>query len=301
MKQFVADETAAGRRIDHFLTTVYPDYSRSTIGKLFDAGSVQVNGKTAKSSHKLRPGESVSVDDHFLTDKPAPVDLPITYEDEDVVVIDKPAGVLTHSKGTFNPEGTVASWLLEHLHKSHQQLAFKDTTSNRLGIVHRLDRATSGIMICAKNSDAQAWLQKQFSTRRVKKTYLALVAGVPQPAEALIDAPIGRNPKKPQTFRTDPNGKPAQTYYKVIAAGTFKNSPAALVALQPTTGRTHQLRVHLHYLNHPIIGDVLYGGPPADRLYLHAEKLEITLPNRQREVFTSPLPAGFRGRLSNAA
>jgi RluA family pseudouridine synthase len=144
-------------------------------------------------------------------------------------------------------------------------------------------------MIGAKTPEALSWLQKQFSQRKVKKTYMAVVEGQLEPAEAIIDMPIERNPKHPQTFRAGPNGKPAQTEYKAVKY----NGSKTLVELRPKTGRTHQLRVHLKQLKHPILGDTLYGGVSANRLYLHALSLEITLPNRQRKVFVAPLPTEF--------
>ena len=161
----------------------------------------------------------------------------------------------------------------------------------RAGIVHRLDRATSGVMICAKTPEALSWLQKQFSERKVKKTYVAVVKGALSEPEAVIDMPIERNPRKPQTFRVGANGKPSVTAYKVLKTG----NGYSLLELKPTTGRTHQLRVHLHKLGHPIVGDELYDGPEAERLFLHATSLEITLPDKQRKTFEAPAPLSFRG------
>ncbi|HET7827731.1 MAG TPA: RluA family pseudouridine synthase, partial [Candidatus Saccharimonadales bacterium] len=153
-------------------------------------------------------------------------------------------------------------------------------------------RATSGVLITAKNPMALGWLQKQFSTRRVNKIYTAIIEGRIEPPKAVIDAPIARNPRRPQTFHVDPTGKPAQTEYQLIR---LLNKPSAysVVKLKPLTGRTHQLRVHLAYLNHPVVGDSLYGHQ-ADHLYLHAKQLELTLPSRQRRVFKSAEPSYFK-------
>jgi RluA family pseudouridine synthase len=193
--------------------------------------------------------------------------------------------MLTHSKGLFNPEATVSTWLRSRL---------TAMSGERAGIVHRLDRATSGVMICAKTPEALGWLQKQFSQRKTRKSYAAVVTGgMPEP-EAIIDMPIERNPKKPQTFRVGPGGKSAITAYKVLAT----NDQLSMLELKPETGRTHQLRVHLAQLGHPILGDALYGGPPADRLYLHAESLELTLPNRERKTFTVPTPPEFKEQVA---
>jgi 23S rRNA pseudouridine1911/1915/1917 synthase len=196
------------------------------------------------------------------------------------------------SKGSFNPEATVASWLRGRI-TSERAKEFNGE-SNRAGIVHRLDRTTSGVMICAKNEPAQRWLQKQFSTRNVKKTYIAIVAGHLKEKEAIIDMPIERNPAQPKTFRASNTGKPAMTHYKVLSE-TPKHS---VLELQPTTGRTHQLRVHLRAIGHPIVGDTLYGGEAALRIYLHALELELTLPDHQRKVFSSPLPEEFSEEIS---
>jgi 23S rRNA pseudouridine1911/1915/1917 synthase len=146
-------------------------------------------------------------------------------------------------------------------------------------------------MVCAKNSQTLAFLQKQFSNRKIIKTYQAIIEKEPEHKEAIIDAPIGRNPLKPQTFRVHKEGKPAQTHYKMIA--TNPNSGNCLVELSPKTGRTHQLRVHLAYIKRPIIGDVLYGGADADRLLLHAKSLTLKLPNGEDRTFESTLPKEF--------
>jgi 23S rRNA pseudouridine1911/1915/1917 synthase len=144
-------------------------------------------------------------------------------------------------------------------------------------------------MILAKNADSLSWLQKQFSQRRTKKQYIAITQGIFKQLEAEIDMPIERNPKKPQTFRVGSNGKSASTTYKVIDSSDKYSS----VSLRPFTGRTHQLRVHLAQLGHPIVGDQLYGGESADRLYLHAESLEITLPDKSRKTFSVKVPKQF--------
>ena len=240
-----------------------------------------INDGLAKPGNKLRDNDIVRVDyDEGQLDAIPAIDLPIIYEDEDCMVLNKPAGVLTHSKGAFNPEATVATFLRDKL---------RGIEGERAGIVHRLDRATSGVIICAKTGAALSFLQKQFSERKVKKTYDAVIAGTLVPAEAIIDMAIERNPKAPATFRVGPNGKPAITQYKTLRV----SAKHSLVELKPETGRTHQLRVHLAQLGHPIVGDRLYGGEPATRLLLHARRLEITLPGRERKTFEAPLPDLF--------
>lgn len=166
--------------------------------------------------------------------------------------------------------------------------------NNRAGIVHRLDRATSGVMICAKTPAALKYLQRQFAQRKTKKTYTAVIAGDIKPAEAIIDMPVERNPRAPATFRVGAQGKSAVTHYKTAAS----NGRYSLLELRPETGRTHQLRVHLAHQGHPILGDTLYGGEPAERMYLHAKQLEITIPkDHERKVFVAPVPAVFQEKV----
>jgi 23S rRNA pseudouridine1911/1915/1917 synthase len=256
--------------------------SRAFAAKLIDAGHVKVNSElVTKPSTLVGPLDQVEVNYDPAKVKIPKIDLPAIYEDQDVIVIDKPAGILSHSKGGFNPEATVASWL---------QSKYSGTINERSGIVHRLDRLTSGVMICAKNDQASSWLKKQFSERKVKKTYVAIVSGQLEHPQAVLDLPIARNPKNPQSFKVNSSGKSAITQYRVLET----NESVSLLELKPTTGRTHQLRVHLAHINHPIVGDTLYGKTTADRLYLHATELELTLPSKERQIFTSTLPKEFK-------
>lgn len=282
MIRFSATENDDKKRLDVFTAEQLPRLSRAFVKKLDDDGKINVNSRSEKASYRLKVGDKVDVDfDLEKLEQIPDINLPILYEDDDCLVIDKPAGVLSHSKGTFNPEATVATFIKTKL---------TDLDGERAGIVHRLDRGTSGVMISAKTPTALSWLQKQFAQRKVNKMYYAVVEGHLEPLEAIIDMPIERHPRVPKTFRTSLSGKPAVTEYKVVKSSQNYD----LVELRPQTGRTHQLRVHLKQLGHPILGDTLYSGKPADRLYLHAEQLEITLPNRQRRVFKASLPSEFR-------
>ena len=275
-------EVSRAKRLDQKVVELIPELSRASATKLIEGGKVTVNGKLIqKGGAKLREGDEVQVDFDIkqLDDIPT-IKLKVLYEDDDCVVIIKPVGLLTHSKGEFNPEATVETWL-----RSRTKL-----TGARAGIVHRLDRATSGVMICAKTPKALKWLQRQFAQRKTKKTYYAVVKGAFKQPEALIDMPIERNPKAPATFRVGVQGKSATTHYKVITA----NDKCSLVELKPETGRTHQLRVHLSHIGHPIIGDYMYSGEKNERLMLHAYSLELTLPDRQRLTFYAPIPKEFR-------
>ncbi len=289
-------EISRAERLDQRVVSMLPLLSRSFAHKLINDGKVTINGKPAtKAGTKIRYGEVVEINYEPGAFVIPEIELPILYEDEDCVVIIKPIGLLSHSKGAFNPEPSVGTWLHNRL-DDKLRASDADQPNQRAGIVHRLDRATSGVMICAKTPEALTALQKQFAQRRTKKIYSAVVAGELAEAEAIIDMPIERNPKKPQLFRVGINGKEAQTAYKTLEVDNNKS----LLELAPRTGRTHQLRVHLSQLGHPIAGDTLYGGAEADRLYLHAHSLEITLPNRERKVFTAPIPEEFEDYLHRA-
>ena len=269
-------------RLDQYVAEKNPSLSRSYVAKLIEGGNVLVNGEPNKPGYRLREKDAVAMNFNIeQLQQIEDIDLPIIYEDRSVVVIDKPAGVISHSRGKYWYEPSVASFM--------RQLTGQE--GDRTGIVHRLDRATSGVMICAKNQLALSFLQKQFSERKVQKTYRAIVKGHLKPAEAIIDMPIERNPKAPATFRVGANGKPAQTTYQVVRLNIDYDE----VELRPATGRTHQLRVHLAHQGHPIVGDQLYGGEAAERLFLHAHKLTIVLPDTSQPVtFEAPVPAAFK-------
>jgi len=280
-KKLTIDEETKGKRFDVAATEMLPMLSRAYVHTLIEGKRVLLNGAQEKAGYKLRAGDVITTDfDPKELEQIAEIELPILFENDDVLVINKPEGIISHSRGKFWNEPSVASFVRQ---KTGQE-------GERSGIVHRLDRATSGVMVCAKNQAALSWLQRQFSDRKVKKTYVALVSGHLEPSEAIIDMPIERNPKAPATFRVGANGKPSTTKYSVMESrGAYD-----LIKLEPTTGRTHQLRVHLTHQKHPIVGDPLYDGEPADRLYLHAQSLELTLPDGTRKTFSAPLPKSFK-------
>lgn len=269
-------------RLDIYLSTKFDTtISRSLWQKYIKAGYVSVNNKVV-TTPKFEVDETDEIALNLPEKEQADVDLPILYEDDDVIVVNKPSGLLTHAKGGLSDEPTVAEII-------RPKTSFA-TDTDRPGIVHRLDRDTSGLLIIAKNPESAAHLQRQFAERTAKKTYVAITDGKPKLNAAKIDLPIGRNPSAPSTFRIDPNGKPAQTTYHVLA----ENDAQSLVELKPTTGRTHQLRVHLAHLNAPILGDRVYGKSSDCRMMLHAQKLEITLPSGERKVFEAVVPDEFK-------
>ncbi len=255
-------------RLDHLMMEIYKSYNRSTLQKFIELGFVTVDGAPVmKANQKFERGVKIGL--NVPEDlKNADVQPEVIYEDENVIVMNKPSGLLSEAKGEYCPEKTLADFGF---------------------IAHRLDRDTSGVVILAKSEEVQKFLKKQFQDRKVHKTYYAIVEGVPKLEEAKIDLPMSRDLKRPTTFRVDPNGKEAVTFYKVIKTdGTH-----SLVELKPVSGRTHQLRVHMKYIGHPILGDIIYGNEKADRLFLHAKALEITLPGGKRVTFETDLPKEF--------
>ena len=268
------------KRLDIVLAEKYPESSRSTWQKHIKAGRVTVNGELASS-----PKQEVTASDIISVDLPEQTDysaksFPIVHLDDNVIIINKPVGVLTHAKGALSDEFTVADFF--------RRYTSVGLDTNRPGIIHRLDRDTSGVLAGVRTEVAAKLLSRQFADRKVKKTYMAVLSGHLKQKEATIELPIDRNPSAPSTFRVDPKGKMAITRYKVLA----ENDKESLVELRPVTGRTHQLRVHMAYLGAPIKGDRVYGRE-ADRLYLHAQKLEITIPSGDRRIFEAPLPNEF--------
>ncbi len=259
-------------RLDIMMVGIYKSYNRSTIQKFIENGFVTVDGElVTKPNSKFEEG--VKIELNVPEDlKNADVKPDVIYEDENVIVVNKPEGLLSEAKGEYCPEKTLADFGY---------------------VAHRLDRDTSGVMILAKSEEVQKFLKKQFQDRKVHKTYYAIVQGRPKLDEARIDLPLKRDLKRPTTFRVDAGGKASETFYKVLKS----NDKYSLVELKPTTGRTHQLRVHMKYLGHPILGDPVYGEEKADRLYLHAGSLEVTLPGGIRKVFEAPLPKEFKNVL----
>ena len=264
-----APENPQKKRLDHLMMEIYKSYNRSTLQKFIEMGFVKVDGEVVrKPNQKFLEGVRIDLEVPE-TLKNADVKVETIYEDDNVMVVNKPAGLLSEAKGEYCPERTLADFGL---------------------ICHRLDRDTSGVMILAKTPEVQKFLKKQFQDRKVHKTYVAVVEGRPKLDEARIDLPMMRDKKRPTTFRIDASGKEAETFYKVLES----NDKYSLVELKPTTGRTHQLRVHMKYLGHPIVGDMVYGDGKGERLYLHAKVLEITLPGGERRVFEVKLPRGFK-------
>ena len=252
-----------------------------------------VDGRPAKASTRLAAGQTVTLD--LPPPSPAelrPWDVPLSvvFEDDDLIVIDKPAGMTVHP-APGNEDRTLANAVLAHA-PDIEGIGGE----RRPGIVHRLDKDTSGLIVVAKNERAHSRLSEQFKSREVSKVYLALVAGHPSPPEADIDAPIGRHPHDRQRMAVVSTGRPAITRYRVVTS----YSRSTLVEARPRTGRTHQIRVHLASVGHPVVGDTTYGRPVEglSRQFLHAHRLAFVHPASGETIrFTAELPNDLRSYL----
>jgi len=297
-------EDGDGLRLDRFLVSVLPDRSRSQIQRLIKEGRVTLDGRAAKANHVLKIGQAIAIDEPEPVDpepKAEALPLPILYQDRDVVVVDKPAGMVVHP-AAGHESGTLVNALLHHIDDLSGVGGEK-----RPGIVHRLDRGTSGVMVVAKNDRAHEELSRQFHDREVEKEYLALVWGEVM-AGRRIDTPIGRDPNDRKKMSAKAR-RSREAVTRITAAEHFgRVLTFASVAIH--TGRTHQIRVHLSEIGHPIVGDSLYGGVhrrvPGDlravthleRPFLHAARLAFTHPaDGRRMEFTSPLPQDLQSVL----
>lgn len=298
---------AQPQRLDAFLAS-WPIFfeateatpSRSEIARRIEAGGILLSNVPAKPSSLVEGNETITFERNLFRQKEEALEaepnlpLRIVFENDDFLVIDKPAGIDTHPSATKRT-GTVVNWLIAHF----SSLPY-DNDPNRPGIVHRLDRNTSGLLIIGKTPTALQDFKQLFQNHAIQKTYLALIAGIPKEKERVITAPIARSTKggkqavPHEKTRTKGTLRPAETHYRVIKS--FKNT--ALVEAKPKTGRTHQIRVHFASIGHPILGDTLYGGKaskhtPFPRQLLHAIRLSFSF-RRHHFDFESPLPLDFQ-------
>jgi 23S rRNA pseudouridine1911/1915/1917 synthase len=303
---FIVSEADVGQRLDRWLAAQLADHSRSEIQRWIESGLVTVGGKPGKASYKLELADTIQVElpaaSSPTTLQPAALPLPILYEDEDLLVIDKPAGMVVHPAPGHSGD-TLVNALLHHL-----PTLTGVGGEQRPGIVHRLDKETSGLIVVAKHDQAHRALQAQFKERTVFKEYLALVEGYVEPAQGRINAPIGRHPTDrlrqailpPDPFTGEARGRTAITDYRVIGYYTASaRDPAgranfSLISAVIHTGRTHQIRVHFAWRKHPVVGDTLYGYRrqrlSVPRQFLHAHRLRFRLPSSGAErEFVAPL------------
>jgi 23S rRNA pseudouridine1911/1915/1917 synthase len=279
-----------GLRLDKYLARAWPELSRSQIQKLIAAGAVTVDGKPVKASYIVRPGELIEAElppSEPLEVLPEPIPLEVVYEDDDLLVINKPPGLVVHPAAGHH-SGTLVNALLARYPEMGAE------GSPRAGIVHRLDKDTSGLIVAARTEAARLALQEQFKRRQVHKVYLALLEGRPPQPRGVIDAPLGRDPRHRKRMAVVGDGRPARTTYRVLESF----AEYTLVQVEPETGRTHQIRVHFAWLGCPLAGDTVYGRrkgrrkePSLDRQFLHAWKLRFALPSGGEEIeCVAPLP-----------
>jgi len=273
--QFVVSKDGAQLRLDRFLARQLPDYSRSRLQQLIRTGFVRLNGATTRPRQLVRSGDKVQLTEpplEKIENQPEAIPLEILFEDNDLIVINKPAGLVVHP-GAGHRQHTLVNALLSHC-TTLSGIGGKE----RPGIVHRLDKETSGCLVVAKNDEAHRELSRQFAERVVEKTYLALVAGKLRKRAGVIEEKIGRHPVHRQRMSVSSSrGRPAKTEYRVVRSG----NQASLVECRLHSGRTHQVRVHLHHLGHPVLGDKVYATRAAKdfpRQMLHAWKLGFRHP-----------------------
>lgn len=295
---WTVDAAGAGDRLDRVVSAHLSDFSRSYAAHLIDGGNVAVNGVVAgKPSHRLKAGDTVAVS----VPPPQPavlraeaIPLVVVYEDADLLVVDKPAGMVVHP-APGHTSGTLVNALLAHV--PNLELDMGDEA--RPGIVHRLDKDTSGLLVVAKRRAAHEALTRQMAKRTMHKEYIALVDGHPRPPEGLVDAPLARDPRDRHRMAVVAGGRIARTHYRVER----DIGPYSLVKATLETGRTHQIRVHMAYTGHPLVGDPVYGKRTlhdAEKLglgrqFLHAHKLGFTLPSSgEWREFVSELPGDLR-------
>jgi 23S rRNA pseudouridine1911/1915/1917 synthase len=286
----------SGERLDKFLAASLPELSRSQAQHLIQSGRVQAAGRRLKANTRLPAGTSLTIilppsESSPLEAQAIPLD--IIFEDEHLIAINKPAGLVVHP-GAGRTQNTLVNALINR----YPEIIELDP--KRPGIVHRLDKGTSGVIIVARSTLALQNLQKQFKARQVEKIYHALVHGHPQAPVGLIDVPIGRHPQHRQKMAPLPDGKPARTSYKVLE--TFTNF--SLLELRPETGRMHQIRVHLAWLGHPVAGDTIYGRRKKNHLFsrpfLHASQLSLHHPLTNHPLtFAALLPHDLQTILEN--
>ena len=287
MQQILIRVKPKEARLDKYLAQVSKQVSRSQAKKLIKSGFIQVNERSVEPDYELNRGDKIKIE--IPPPKPVQVlpeniSLNIVYEDQFIIVLDKDSGMVVHPT-LDHPKGTLANALLFYLKKQ----TLPETGENlRPGIVHRLDKGTSGLIVVAKDQEALGNLKNQFKERKVIKKYTALVTGKIEPPKGEINKPIERHPKNRRKFVVAKSGKEAITYYskKEDIDGLF-----SLIEVEPKTGRTHQIRVHLASIGYPIVGDKLYGGKMAPRIFLHASYIEFSHPYTKKTIsFTSSLP-----------
>ena len=296
---FVVPANAGRMRADKVLAAAFPEHSRAALQRAFAARLVRRNGTLIDQSDEVRPGETLEFTLPEVVPaelKPVPIPLDVLYEDDHLLAVNKAAGMVVHP-GVGTGEDTLVHALLAHCAGSLSGVGGVE----RPGIVHRLDKETSGVLLVAKNDAAHRGLSGQFASRQLRKEYLALVAGLPRLKSGVIERAISRHPVHRERMTVGEGGRPSRTDWEVVEAF---GDQAALVRCQIHSGRTHQIRVHLKSIGHPLLGDTTYGWqpnprlPPAPRVMLHAERIAFLHPVTARPMdLHAPLPEDFRDLL----
>lgn len=292
MKNVIVNENDKGKRLDIYIAENFNELSRTMIKKLIESNNILVNDKSEKVSYKVQANDNISIDVPEAKEtklKAQEIPLDIIYEDSDIIVVNKPKGMVVHP-ANGNPDGTLVNAILSICKNSLSGIGGE----LRPGIVHRLDKDTSGLIIVAKNDKAHINMSEQIKERNVKKTYIALVRGNGPEEEATINMPIGRSTKDRKKMAVTKNGKQAITHFKVLK----RYSKYTLLEIKIETGRTHQIRVHMAEIGYPVVGDAVYSNGKnefgIEGQMLHAYKLEFMHPitNKHMEL-TAPLPQYF--------
>lgn len=286
-------------RLDKYLSLHLPEYSRSYFKSLIDNGNVLINGSKVKNSFKLTPGIKITIKFPNITKEeilPENIPLDILYEDDDIILVNKPKGMVVHpSKGHYS--GTLANGLLYHC-KGH----LSNIDETRPGIVHRIDKDTTGVIVACKNNESHLFLAKELENHSINRIYKAIVCGILK-NDGVVNAPIGRNKIDRKKRAIAEDGRRAVTHYKVLENFSFANSCYSYIECRLETGRTHQIRVHMSSIGHPLLGDTLYGSLKCpfnlSGQVLHAEVLGFIHPETYKYMeFSAPLPEYFTKLLS---
>lgn len=292
MEEIVVQDNEQNKRVDAYIAEAKTELSRTTIKRLLDTGDILVNGKKQKASYKPESGDTIQINMPEATETKLiaqDIPVPIIYEDKDIIVVNKPKGMVVHP-ANGNPDGTLANAILAMCKESLSGIGGEI----RPGIVHRLDKDTSGLLIVAKNDLAHMNMSKQIQDRKVTKKYIALVRGIVPEDEATIDMPIARSQKDRKKMAVDKNGKEAVTHFKVLA----RYDKYTLLEVKIDTGRTHQIRVHMSYIGHPVVGDEVYSNGKNEfgvkGQMLHAKYLKFKHPVTGEELeLEAPIPEYF--------
>ena len=293
MKEYIVSQEEKGKRLDTYIPSVDTDITRTSAQRLIEDGNILVNGKNAKVSYKIQENDKISVEipePKQIELKAQNIPIEIIYEDSDIIVVNKPKGMVVHP-ANGNPDGTLVNVIMAICKYSLSGIGGEI----RPGIVHRIDKDTSGLLIVAKNDNAHVKMSEQIKNHEVKKTYIALVRGVFKENEATIDMPIGRSTSDRKKMAVNKNGKNAITHIKVLK----RFDKYTLLKVNIETGRTHQIRVHLSHIGYPIVGDYTYsnGKNEFDVIgqCLHAQKLEFKHPITQKDMcLEAELPQYFK-------